>query len=106
MKRYFSGITAQQAPTPRAVRQALVSLPGTDQIASRMPHCAKPAIIFTSSPNNSKVMMVEVSDENRLARSQRVTGYASQPLRGRLVGRGTRGASNVLAMAQRSTSAI
>jgi hypothetical protein len=33
MKRYFSGITAQQAPSPRIDRQAPVWSPGTDQIA-------------------------------------------------------------------------
>jgi hypothetical protein len=39
------------------------------------------------------VIMVEVIDENRLARSQRVTGLASHEERGRLVGRGRCGVS-------------
>src|SRR5258708_29223888 len=96
MKRYFSGITAQQAPMPRAARHALVSLPGTVQTASQMPHCTKLTTIFASSANSSSVMTVEVIEENRLARSQRSTGLASQPVRGRLEGRG---ASAVVAMA-------
>ncbi len=45
MKRYLSPITAQQAPTPFASRQALVSGPaavsGTDQTACRMPQSKK-----------------------------------------------------------------
>src|SRR6185437_14392305 len=95
MKRYFSGITAQQAPTPRAARQAAVSLPGTVQIASQMPHCTKLTAAFTSSASSSSVMTDEAIEENRLARSQRSAGCASQPVRGRLDGRG---ASAVVAM--------
>src|SRR5438045_706550 len=96
MKRYFSGITAQQAPTPRAARQAEVSLPGTLQTASQIPHCTKLATAFTSSASSSSVMTVEVIEGNRLARSQRNAGCESQPVRGRLEGRG---ASAVVAMA-------
>ena len=59
-----------------------------------------------SRPPNSSVMMVEVIDENRLARSHRVTGFASHPVRGRLVERVACGTSNVVATAQRSTSAM
>src|SRR5262250_336347 len=106
MKRYFSGITAQQAPSPRAARQALVSLPGTVQTAFRMPHCTKPISIFASSANRSSVMMVEVIDENRLVRIQRSAGLESQNVRGRPEDREACGESAVMAMAQRSTSAI
>src|SRR5690242_20159173 len=98
MKRYFSGMTAQHAPRPRAARQAAVSLPGTLQTASRMPHCTKLTSILATSANSRSVMMVEVIDENRLARSQRSTGLASQPVRRRPVGR-SRGVSAVVAMA-------
>ena len=78
-------------------------MPGTVQIASQMPHCTKFTAAFSSSASSSSVMMDEVIEENRLARSQRSAGCASQPVRGRLEGRG---ASAVVAMAQRSTSAI
>src|SRR5579871_5904232 len=73
MKRYFSGITAQQAPRPRAARQALESLAGVLQIASTMPHCTNETSAFTSSASDTSVTMLEVIEGNRLARSQRTT---------------------------------
>src|SRR5215813_3575297 len=93
MKRYFSGMTAQQAPTPRAARHALVSLPGTLHTALRMPHWTRFTIAFASTTNRINVVMVDGIDENRLARIQRVTGLASQPERARVVGRGLFGTS-------------
>src|SRR5215813_7976845 len=71
MKRSFSGITAQQAPMPRAARQAAVSLPETVQIASRMPHLTSPNSIFAIRNASSSVVIVEGIDANKLARSQR-----------------------------------
>src|ERR1700741_4601737 len=85
MKRYFSGMTAQQAPSPRAARQALVSLPGTLKTASQRPHCARLATIFTSSAIRSSVIRLEEIDENKLARSQRqARRVALEPDCGRL----------------------
>src|ERR1700731_3640227 len=78
MKRYFSGITAQQAPMPRAARQALVSLPGTVQTAFRTPHATRFRSAFASTAPRISVVIVEPIDANRLARIQRVTGLASQ----------------------------
>src|SRR5579871_952866 len=71
MKRYFSGITAQQAPSPRAARQALESLAGVLQTASTMPHRTNDTSAFTSSASNTRVTMLEAIEENRFARSQR-----------------------------------
>src|SRR5215475_376124 len=100
MKRYFSGITAQQAPSPRAARQALVSLPGTVQTASQMPHAMKVMTNSTRTAISSNEMMVEEIDENRLARSQRRTGlWAPQPTGGRVTGRGACGASVAVTIA-------
>src|SRR5262249_7338940 len=99
MKRYFSGITAQQAPMPRAARQALVSLPGTVQTALRRPHETRLTSAFASTANSTSVVIVEVIDENRLARIQRVTGLASQPVRTRAVGRRSFGTSVSVAIA-------
>ena len=42
MKRCFSAMTAQQAPTPFRSRQAWVWLFSTDQTALMMPHSTKP----------------------------------------------------------------
>src|SRR6201984_873178 len=71
MKRIFSGMTAQQAPTPRSARHALVLLPGTLQIASQIPHCARLNSAFASRKTKTRVMIDEKIEENRLARSQR-----------------------------------
>src|SRR4029077_2541122 len=106
MKRNFSGITAQQAPSPRTARQALVSLPGTLQTASQMPHCTRPNSIFASSRIKSSEMIDEAIDENRLARSQRSAQPAAPRIeRDRKEG-GLCGASVTDAMDQRSTSAM
>src|SRR5690349_1655613 len=106
MKRYFSGITAQQAPMPRAARHALVSLPGTLHTALRMPHATRFTIAFVSTTARISVVIVEPMDENRLARIQRVTGLASQPVRTRALGRGLFGMSVSVVIAQRSVSAM
>src|SRR6516162_4516422 len=84
MKRYFSGITAQQAPSPRAARQALESLAGVLQTASIRPHCTNDTSAFASTANSTTVTMLLVIDENRLARSQRT---ARLPPRGDRAGR-------------------
>src|ERR1035438_3104652 len=106
MKRSFSGITAQQAPSLRTARQAEVSLPGTLQTASQMPHRARPNSIFASSRIKSSDIIDEAIDENRLARSQR----SARPPRPRFERdgkeRGLCGASVTEAMDQRSTSAM
>src|SRR5690242_9205025 len=106
MKRYFSGITAQQAPMPRAARQALVSLPGTLQTALTTPHEMRLRSALASTATRTSVVIVEGIDGNRLACIQRVTGLASQPLRTRAVGRGLFGTSVSVVIAQRSVSAM
>src|SRR6516164_880496 len=71
MKRIFSGITAQHAPTPRIARHALVLLPGTLQIASHIPHCTRLNSILASRNSRTSVTIDEKIEENRLACSQR-----------------------------------
>src|SRR5437879_11502386 len=73
MKRYFSGITAQQAPSPRIDRQAAVWSPGRDQIAFQKPHCTRLTSALPSSAMSSSEMIEDVTEANRLARSQRTT---------------------------------
>ena len=51
-------------------------------------------------------MTVEAIDENKLARIQRSTGLAFQPVRTRAVGRGLFGTSVSVVIAQRSVSAM
>src|SRR5215475_2470803 len=63
-------------------------------------------IAFPSTTARIKVVIVEAIEENRLARIQRVTGFASQPVRTRAVGRGLFGTSISVAIAQRSVSAM
>src|SRR3954465_7997552 len=99
MKRYFSGITAQQAPSPRSARQAFASFPETIQIAFQKPHCARLTPAFTSNKISSRLMIVWGIDENRLARSQAIT----RPLavlrdRGRPNGSGFSGTSVIEVM--------
>src|ERR1700743_1509940 len=106
VKRYFSGMTAQQAPMPRAARQALVSLPGAVHTALRMPHVTRLTMAFPSTTARITVVIVDVIEGNRLARIQRVTGLASQPVRTRAVGRGLFGTSVRTVIAQRSVSAM
>src|SRR5689334_9247012 len=107
MKRYFSGITAQQAPIPRAARHAPVLLPGTVHTASRNPHCTKLIESLISSTSSSRVMMVDEIDENRFVRSQRRIGWRAPKLEGeRAVGRGACGTSVATAIVQRSVRAI
>src|ERR1700760_3868233 len=106
MKRYFSGITAQQAPMPCAARQVLVSLPGTVQTALRMPQATRFTIALPSTTARISVVIVDPTDENRLVRIQRSAGLAFQPLRTRAVGRGLFGTSVKGAIAQRSVSAM
>src|SRR5581483_631274 len=107
MKRYFSGMTAQQAPIPWAARQAAVSLPGTLHTALRMPHWTRLRSAFASTAPRINVVIVEPIDPNRLARIQRVTGFAYQPERTRVVGRGLLGTSVsvVIALALRQRDA-
>src|SRR5580692_9220728 len=69
MKRNFSGITAQQAPSPRIARQAPVWSPGTVQIAFQNPHCTRLMSALASTKISKSEMTVEVIDANRLARS-------------------------------------
>ena len=69
MKRNFSGMTAQQAPSPRSARQALVSLPGTLHTAFQKPHCTKLTQAFASRKNSSKLMIAEGIDLNRFWRN-------------------------------------
>src|SRR3954447_8432593 len=107
MKRSFSGMTAQQAPSPRTIRQALLSLPGTVQTAFRKPHCIRLMNAFASTAISSSDTMLEEIDPNRLARSQRIARPTTVLFdRLRLKGIGFCGASVTEAMAQRSTSAI
>src|SRR5689334_17670400 len=73
MKRYFSGITAQQAPSPRIDRQAPVWSPGTDQTAFQKPHCTRLSRALPSKAIRSSEMTLDVIEANRLARSQRMT---------------------------------
>src|SRR5919197_528301 len=73
MKRYFSGITAQQAPIPRIDRQGPVWSPGRDQIAFTKPHCTRLSSALPSSTLRITVMSDDVTEPNRLARSQRTT---------------------------------
>src|SRR4051812_33063787 len=107
MKRYFSGITAQQAPIPRSARQAPVWLSGTVQIALTKAHCTKLMPAFASSRISSSEMMDEVIDGNRLARSHRIA-RPPPTARGRDLTRGSgfSGASVNDVIAQRSTSAM
>ena len=107
MKRYFSGITAQQAPRPRSARQALESLPDTIQIALVMPHCTKLTQAFASRKISSSEMMLEGIEENRLARSHLIT-RPPPGRRGRAPpkGNGFSGADVSVVIAQRSTSAM
>src|SRR5258707_15856679 len=107
MKRNFSGITAQQAPSPRIARQAPVWLSGTLQIAFQKPHCTKLTHAFASRKISSSEMTLEGIDENRLARSHRI----ARPLptlrgRERPKGSGFSGASVMEVIDQRSTSAM
>lgn len=95
MKRYFSGMIAQQAPTPRTARQALESFAGVNQTALAMPHCTKLKIPLASTASSTTERMPFGIDENRLARSQRSTGF---PICGRRAARGTSGMSVIAVM--------
>src|SRR5467141_114547 len=107
MKRNFSGMTAQQAPSPRIARQALVSLPGRLQIAFQKPHCTRLTQAFASTRISNREMIVEGIDWNRLARSHRITRLpATLRDRDRPKGNGFSGASVTDVMDQRSTSAM
>src|SRR6185295_5606015 len=96
MKRYFSGITAQQAPSPRIDRQAPVWSPGTVQIAFQKPHCTRLTSALPSTAISSSEMTLDVTDANRLARSHRT---ARPPIvlreRALLNGSGFSGASDI-----------
>src|SRR6266436_9524916 len=104
MKRNFSGITAQQAPSPRIARQAPVWLSGTLQIAFQKPHCTRLTHAFASRKISSREMTVEGIDWNRLARSHpiRLPPPALRD-RDRLKGSGFSGASVTEVIGQRST---
>src|SRR4051794_6125306 len=107
MKRSFSGITAQQAPRPRTARQAVGLLSGTSQTAFQYPHCTRLTNAFASTEISSSETMLEVIDENRLARSQPMA-RPTKVLRDRDVpkGSGFPGACVTVVMDQRSTSAM
>src|SRR6267378_475182 len=96
MKRYFSGITAQQAPSPRIDRHAAVWSPGRDQIAFQKPHCTRLSSALPSSAISSSEMIEDVTEANKSARSQRITRRPGT-LRDRapLNGRGFCGASDI-----------
>src|ERR1700752_4765084 len=71
MKRSFSGMTAQQAPSPRTARQAAGLLAsGTLQTALSHPHCTRLHNPLPSRSSSSSVMMVEGMVANKLARIQ------------------------------------
>src|SRR6266436_7117607 len=106
MKRNFSGITAQQAPSPRIARQAPVWLSGTLQIAFQKPHCSRLTHAFASRKISSREITVEGIEENRLARSHPITPPLPLRERDRPTGSGFSGASAIEVIAQRSTSAI
>src|SRR5258705_6017576 len=107
MKRTFSGITAQQAPSPRIARQALVSLLGTLQIAFQKPHCTRLTHAFASKRISNREMIVEGIDGNRLARSHLITRLpVAVRYRDRSRESGFSGASVTDVMDQRSTSAM
>src|SRR5438552_17135401 len=72
MKRYFSGVAPQQAPSPRIDRQAAVWSPGRDQIAFQKPHCTRLTSALPGSAISSREMIEDVTEANRLARSQRI----------------------------------
>src|SRR5882757_4720513 len=92
MKRSFSGMTAQQAPSPRSARQALVSLPGTLHTAFQRPHCTKLTHAFTSTKISSRLTIVEGIELNRFWRSHPTRGPPNvRRDRGRLIGSGSCG---------------
>src|SRR3954452_14325906 len=95
MKRYFSGMIAQHAPTPRTARQALESFAGTSQTALAMPHCTKLKMAFASTASKMTETMPFGIDENKLVRSQRSTGL---PICGRRAARGASGISAIAVM--------
>src|SRR5512139_2078980 len=74
MKRYFSGSTAQQAPTPCAARHNAVSGPvgpeGTDQTAFTRPQLTKSNSPVTRSQPSARVIAVDHQVPNRLFRTQ------------------------------------
>ncbi len=105
MKRYFSGMTAQQAPRPRIARQALVSLPGTIQTAFAMPHCTKLTQAFASRKISSSEMMPRGSTRTDW-RAAIATTRAAQLRRGAAGAGGKSGMSVIAVIAQRSTSAM
>ena len=75
MKRYFSPITAQHAPTPWASRQAVVSgwplaPSGTDHTACRTPQSNKLTASRTIRMAKTMVAIEESIEPNRLWRTQ------------------------------------
>src|SRR5882757_5803776 len=93
MKRYFSGITAQQAPMPRIARHGPVWSSEMIQIAFEMPHCTRRKSALPSTAISNSDMIDEVIDANRLARSHPMTRPAIVlRIRGRSRGSGFSGA--------------
>src|SRR2546423_678310 len=93
MKRYFSGITAQQAPMPRIARHGPVWSSWIIQIAFEMPHCTRLKSALPSTAISNSDMIDEVIDANRLARSHPMTRpNAVRRDRGRSSGSGFSGA--------------
>ena len=97
MKRSFSGMTAQQAPSPRTARQAAVLLgSGTLQTALSQPHSTRLIRPLPSTRMSSSETMVEGMVGNRLVRSQRMT----RPTKVRCTrGRGRSGMSDMTVIA-------
>src|SRR4051812_35823822 len=100
MKRSFSGMTAQQAPSPRTARQAALLLPsGTLQTALSQPHCTRLTSPLPSTRMSSSEMMVEGMVANRLARSHAMILPANERwMRGRADGSGLSGMSEIAVM--------
>src|SRR5215469_11561467 len=103
MKRYFSGMTAQQAPRPRAARQALELPAGAHQTASRMPQVTSEISAFTSSAESTSVVRLDDIDENRLARSHRHARVCADDVR--TIERSWTSVADVMALALRQRDA-
>src|SRR6266403_6265967 len=101
MKRIFSGITAQQAPSPRIARQASLWPAGAVQIAFQKPHCTRLTHALASRKISSSEITVEGIDENRLARSHPITPPLALSERGRPTGSGLFGISAIAVIDQR-----
>jgi hypothetical protein len=97
MKRHFSATKAQQAPVPSAWQARML---GATQTASMMPHLTKPHSTQRTNAPTTTVMMLLMTELNRLARAQGTNPWL-------LLGRPEAGCMvAVVAMAQRPLSAM